>query len=304
MPENKEIDKKDKKIGQEQFQYFVFSEDLSWQEIIYDLINSEQLDPWDINLSLLAQKYLEKIRVLEEANFVLSSKVILIASLLLRIKSELLMNRYMRDLDDILFNKKSDTQDTLKTIEFDDENIPPLMPRTPLPRFKKVSLQELMAALSKAVETETRRTERKRTEQENYERTKFFMPKKTINLIERIKNIHVRIKTLFQTQEKVNFNDFAGPKKEERINTFIPLLHLDTQNHLWLQQQSHLEDIWIHKSGEQFIQRDEIITDSIERSFENSLTQEEIEKGEKLFNLEKIEKDDEGVNKHKKIENE
>lgn len=201
------------------------------------------------------------------------------------------MNRYMRNLDDILFNKKSDTQDTLKTIEIDDEDIPPLLPRTPLPRFKKVSLQELMTALSKAIETETRRVERKRTEQENYEKAKFFMPKKTINLIERIKNVHVRIKTLFQTQEKVNFNDFAGPKKEERINTFIPLLHLDTQNRLWLQQEAHLDEIWIHKSGKQFIQRDEIITDSIERSFENSLTQEEIEKGEKLFDLREIDKE-------------
>ena len=296
MPENKESSKnkeKNEKIGQEQFHYFVFSEDLSWQEIVYDLINSEQLDPWDINLSLLAQKYLDKIKELEEANFVLSSKVILIASLLLRIKSELLMNRYMRDLDDILFNKKTDIQDTLKTIEFDDEDIPPLIPRTPLPRFKKVSLQELMTALSKAVETETRRVERKRTERENYEKTKFFMPKKTINLIERIKNVHVRIKTLFQTEDRVKFDEFAGPKKEERINTFIPLLHLDTQNHLWLQQNSHLDDIWIHKSGDQFIQRDEIITDSIEREFENQIeTQEEIEKGEKLFDLNEIEKDE------------
>ena len=286
------VDKsKEEKIGQEQFHYFVFSDDLSWQEIIYDLINSEQLDPWDINLALLAQKYLEKIRELEEANFVLSSKVILIASLLLRIKSELLINRYIRDLDDILFNKKGNIQDTLKTIEIDDEDIPPLLPRTPLPRFKKVSLQELMAALSKAVETEARRIERKRTEQETYERTKFFMPKKTIRLVERIKTIHGRIKTLFQTQEKIKFDEFAGPKKEERINSFIPLLHLDTQNHLWLHQEAHLDEIWIHKSGEKFIQRDEIITNRIENKFEDALTKEEIEKGEKLFELKEIEKD-------------
>src|SRR3989344_6573422 len=168
------------KIGQEQFQGFVFNENMGWQEIISDLINTEQLDPWDIDLSLLSRRYLERIKELEEANFMLSSKVILIASLLLRIKSELLINRYIRDLDDILFNKKGNIQDTLKTIEIDDEDIPPLLPRTPLPRFKKVSLQELMTALSKAIETETRRVERKRTEQENYEKAKFFMPKKTI----------------------------------------------------------------------------------------------------------------------------
>ena len=47
-------------IGQEQFQTFVFNQDVSWQEIIYDLINTEQLDPWDIDLAVLSQKYLKK----------------------------------------------------------------------------------------------------------------------------------------------------------------------------------------------------------------------------------------------------
>ncbi len=64
------------RIGQEQFQTFVFNQDISWQEIIYDLINTEQLDPWDIDLAVLSQKYLEKIRVLEETNFIISSRVL------------------------------------------------------------------------------------------------------------------------------------------------------------------------------------------------------------------------------------
>src|SRR3989344_5209039 len=99
---------KPEKIGQEQFHHFVFGHELSWQEIIYDLINTEQLDPWDINLSIVSQKYLEKIREFEEANFVLGSKVLLVASLMLRIKSEILINHYIRDLDNILFNNKQE----------------------------------------------------------------------------------------------------------------------------------------------------------------------------------------------------
>jgi len=94
------------KIGQEQFHSFVFNPDMTWQEVIYDLINTEQLDPWDIDLGALSQRYLERIRELEEADFMLSSKVLLISSLMLRIKSELLINRYIKDLDDVLFNKK------------------------------------------------------------------------------------------------------------------------------------------------------------------------------------------------------
>ena len=268
------IQKSGGKIGQDQFHSFVFSEEISWQEIIYDLINSEQLDPWDINLSLLANKYLEKVSLLEEANFTLSSKVLLVASLLLRIKSELLLNRYIKDLDDILFKKEEEVQQKISFEDYDDENLPELLPRTPLPRFKKVSIQELIAALSMAMNTEQRRVIRKTEEREIYEKTKFFMPKKSINLIERIKNVHERVKELFQNNEKIKFSEFSGPKKQDKIENFIPLLHLDSQDKLWLHQESHLQEIWIHKDGEKFIQKDDIITNNLESEFEEMLDDE------------------------------
>ena len=46
--------KSDDKIDQDQFFDLITSEELSWQAIIYDLIKTEQLDPWDIDLGTLA----------------------------------------------------------------------------------------------------------------------------------------------------------------------------------------------------------------------------------------------------------
>jgi len=93
-------------VKQEQIHDLLFSRELGWQEIIYDLINTEQLDPWDVNLVILSDKYLIKIQSLEEADFFVSSKVLLAASLLLRIKSEILLNKYIKSIDDILFGKE------------------------------------------------------------------------------------------------------------------------------------------------------------------------------------------------------
>ena len=261
---DKNAQKRDK-IGQEQFHSFVFSDKMSWQEIIYDLINTEQLDPWDIDLAMLSQRYLERISELEEANFSLSSKVLLVASLMLRIKSELLMNYYIKSLDDILFGKKvKEEQQILNFDEYEEDEIPKLIPKTPLPRFKKISIQELISALDKAVKTENRRIFKKDIEKETYERTVLFMPKQSISLADRIKNIKERVAQIFQKQDKIAFSEFSGPKKEEKIQNFIPLLHLDNHNKLWLQQEKHLEEIWIHKSGEQFMQKDDIITNKLE----------------------------------------
>ena len=89
-------------VKQEQIHDLLFNREIGWQEIIYDLINTEQLDPWDVNITILTDKYLEKVKKIEGANFVISSKVLLAASLLLRIKSEILLNKYVKSIDEIL----------------------------------------------------------------------------------------------------------------------------------------------------------------------------------------------------------
>ena len=133
------------KVSQEQIHDLLFSEQLSWQAIIYDLINTEQLSPWDIDISLLANRFLERVKELEEANFFVSSKVLLAASLLLRIKSEILLDIDLQDLDDILFGKKVEKKYVQERIELEEE-IHELVVRTPVPRFKKHNLEQLIRA--------------------------------------------------------------------------------------------------------------------------------------------------------------
>lgn len=233
------------KVGQEQIHSLLFGEKLSWQAIIYDLMNSERLDPWDIDISLLSNKYLEKVRKLEEANFFVSSKVLLAAALLLRIKSEILLNIDLKSLDDILFGKKEEKRYVQERIEL-DEDVPDLVPRTPLPRFKKVTLNELMAALGKAITTETRRIKRVVVARQQEFEMSMVLPKKTINIQSKIKEAYHRLKEIFKNRdERVSFSEFGGKTNEEKISNFIPLLHLDTQHKVWLEQENHLDEIWI-----------------------------------------------------------
>ena len=56
-------------VKQEQIHDLLFNREIGWQEIIYDLINTEQLDPWDVNITILTDKYLEKVKKIEEADF-------------------------------------------------------------------------------------------------------------------------------------------------------------------------------------------------------------------------------------------
>ena len=74
-----------------------------------------------------------------------------------------------------------------------------------MPRFKKISIQELISALDQAVKTENRRIFKKEVEKESYERTMLFVPKNSVSLVDRIKNIRERISQVFQKQEKIAF---------------------------------------------------------------------------------------------------
>lgn len=235
------------KVGQEQIHDLLFKDSHSWQSIIYDLINTEQLDPWNIDISLLANRYLEKLHLLEEANFFISSKVLLAASLLLRIKSEILLTEYIPSLDEILFGKKEEKVYKQERIEL-DEDLPGLVPRTPLPRFRRVTLEELMGALNKAINTETRRIKKAiLIRQQEYE-TGLALPQANINLEEHIESLYEKIVELFESRDsRMAFSELIKgdyEDREKRVIAFMSLLHLDNQQKIWLEQENHFEEIW------------------------------------------------------------
>jgi segregation and condensation protein A len=283
-----EVQKPISKVGQDQIHELIFSNKLSWQAIIYDLINTEQLNPWDIDISLLANKYLEKIRQLEESNFFISSKVLLAAALLLRMKSEILLDQDLPELDAILYGRKDQEKKSVQErIELDEE-IPGLVPRTPLPRFKKVTLQELLASLDLAINTENRRIRKVVLAKQQEMETSISLPKTRINLKDKIHEIYAQLKDIFSKQEnKVAFSEISGKTSEERIATFVPLLHLDNQQKVWLEQPGHLEEIWI------------LLKHLYEKQNREMLEQLRKEVEEEMN---KMELDDKKLNKAKKLE--
>lgn len=234
-------------VKQEQIHDLLFNRELGWQEIIYDLINTEQLDPWDIDIIILSDKYLEKISTIEEADFFVSSKVLLAASLLLRIKSEILLNKYITSIDDILFGKKEQSKYSLERIEL-DENIPELIPRSPLPRFRKVTLKELMDSLNQAIITENRKIRREIVSRNTLRESSFSLPKRKFSIKDKIIEVYRNLTDRFRQDKeknKIAYNEFVNNNKEEKIISFLPLLYLEEQKKVWLEQNKPFEEIYI-----------------------------------------------------------
>jgi segregation and condensation protein A len=251
LPKNQSSHLPDEKnsVGQGQVHDLLFNRKIGWQEIIYDLIHSEQLDPWDINIIALTDKFLEKLESMEEDDFFISSKVLLAAALLLRIKSEVLLNSHLKGIDEILFGKKDQRiSKPLERIELDEE-IPQLIPRSPIPRLKKVTLKELIESLNKAIKTENRRIKKEIIKKNALRETSLSLPKKnTISIKDKIRQIYENLFSHFEVNsrhDKITYTNFIGEDREERLFSFYPLLQLETQQKVWLEQEKHFEEIHI-----------------------------------------------------------
>jgi segregation and condensation protein A len=272
-------DEKKISVKQEQIQNLLFNRELGWQEIIYDLINTEQLDPWDIDIIILTNKYLEKIKEFEETDFFVSSKVLLAASLLLRIKSEILLNQYVKSIDEILFGKKEPIKISLERIEL-DEDIPDLISRSPLPRLKKVTLKELMESLNKAIITENRRIKKEILTKNTLRESSFSLPKRRFSIKDKITEIYRNLNDLFKerTEKKVPYSEFIK-EKEEKIISFLPLLYLEDQKKIWLDQKIPFDEvhIWLR---EEFLKNNPDPYADLRKEleeFEKNFKEEEIE---------------------------
>ncbi len=276
-------------MKQEEIHDLLFNREIGWQEIIYDLINTEQLDPWDIDIIILTEGYLEKISEYEETDFFVSSKVLLAAALLLRIKSEVLLNKHIKSIDEILFGRGEKKPVVLERIELDEE-IPELVPRTPMPRFKKVTLKELIESLNKAISTENRRIKREILDKNALKEAGFVLPKRRVGIKNKIKNLYMDLQTYFKkngNKKKISYTEFTGKNKEEKIISFPPLLHLEHQKKIWLDQDKHFSEIYIWLKDIYLKHNPEPFADLKEE------LQKEIEEldDEKKQRLEKINKD-------------
>ena len=227
------------------YKLVVEGDEVSWQSILQDLVKTEQMDPWDIDVSLLTKRYIGAIRQLKDLDFRVSGKVLLAAAILLKIKSKRLVGEELMQLDRLIAG--SDEEELLG--EFEDlienhemEEKPGLIPRIPQPRKRKVSIYDLVGALEKALEVKQRRVEH------SIPPLDVEIPKKTRDITQVIREVYGKIKSFFfkNSQNKLMFSQLVpSERKEDKIFTFIPLLHLDHQRKINMEQEEHFSDIGI-----------------------------------------------------------
>ena len=232
------------------FEMLFEKDELTWQDIIYDLIRTEKMDPWDVDVSLLAEKFIKLLKDMKKMDFRLSGKIILAATFFLKIKSDKLLKEDIAFLNNLIEPEEENLLDLLEDpmsaeLEQQNKEKPILKYRTPQPRKRKVSVYDLVDALEKALEYDQKRYIKKITAKGK----KITIPKKDKDMTIIINDLYKKIEKTLSTVKKVKFSQLLKTEdREEKIYTFVPLLYLDTQRRIDIAQETHFEDITIHLS--------------------------------------------------------
>ena len=112
----------------------------TWREFLVDLVASRQMDPWDIDIVAVADAYLARVKQLQAMDLRVPANVILACALLLRFKSQT-----------ISFEPEPAQDYYEESPQLISEDVPELAYRSNLPRNRRVTLQELLAAVEEVV---------------------------------------------------------------------------------------------------------------------------------------------------------
>ena len=235
-------------------------DEITWQSIIMQLIKTEQMDPWDINISQLSKMFISTLKKLKELNLRMSGKIVLAAAILLRIKSGRLVGEDLMEFDRLLAS--GETDDLYSDEEFLDSELAQqgltyqkpedwkLVPKTPQPRKRKVSVYDLIDALAIALTVR-----RRRILNQIEPRTVHKLPDKKVDISRLMDDLYDDVMSYLESQsvEKMAFSDILPKEatKHDKVLTFIPLLHLTNARKTDLEQHNHFGEIWVKKVTEE-----------------------------------------------------
>ncbi|MFT4310823.1 MAG: segregation/condensation protein A [Candidatus Woesearchaeota archaeon] len=233
---------------EEFWQHITEGDEISWQAILFDAVKREEMDPWDVDISVLSERFMGLLEQIKDMNLRLPGKVILASAILLKLKSMRFLQEDMSALDRLIASaQEPETYDMWEEPVEQEVMVkqkpafPALIPKTPQPRTRKVSVYDLVKALEKALEVRQRRKVLS-----SKPHPKVELPNQLMDLSMIIQEVHHTILKKHENKEVIDFTSLTqGASTEEVVLTFIPLLHLCNMRKIDLHQQEPFGDIHI-----------------------------------------------------------
>lgn len=210
----------------------ILQSERAWEFILLDIVKSEEIDPWDIDITKLTSTYLERIRKMKELDLRIPARIVLAAAILLRMQSETLsLTKSDEDMFDELFGGGEEPPAEVP------EQVPMLDLRMTRKPLRKITLSDLISTLETALEKSQR-------ERAIPYQVALHLPE--VDISEMITTLYNKIYN--RPEERIPFSSLV-PKKtaSSAVDTFLPLLHLANEQKVDLEQEGIFEELFVLK---------------------------------------------------------
>jgi len=211
----------------------------AWKTILLDLVRTEKMDPWNIDVSELAGKFLTKINAMEKADLRVPANAILASAILLKHKAKYLRLSSLDDFEDDVESPLAKQQ-----FIFDESQLPDLHG---LRRFREgaVTLDDLV----NSIESILQKTQEKKFKARHMDIPVFRIPSAGESMEERVEKIWLQIVESADSQGIVLFSRLLGKKRGamEIVNHFVPMLFLMNKGKIFAWQDEFFGEIFIQK---------------------------------------------------------
>jgi segregation and condensation protein A len=211
-------------------------------EILLELAKSGEIDPWNIDIIDVTDKFLARLLQREKVDLRASARTLLYASILLRMKSDVLVNAPPPEPED----------DYMPDFGPEPDDYPVLEPRQRHASARPVTLQELINELQRAVATKDITHMRKSLKIEK-------PPRKTMEEVLSIAHNEDIEKSILDMTEVLDrefayrdFVMFSELVKDQSphgiVDVYLPLLFLANRKYIMLTQEILFDDIFIRRT--------------------------------------------------------
>ncbi len=217
-----------------------FVKNATWRELLVELVDSNKIDPWNIDLIKVVDGYIAFIKQMKVLDLHVPANIILAASILLRLKSETIK----------IFEIEEPVQEMEEPLQTGPRvypEVPPLVPRIRLQPSRKITLIELMDALNQAMKV---KEDRESFIEEAHQIVPFYINKEDID--EKIDNIYSMVSGNLDKEGFTTFADLANKFTHEEsilLDLFIPLLFLAHKGRVLIIQEKFFDEIIIKLDG-------------------------------------------------------
>jgi len=202
-------------------------------QILLELVQEHKLDPWDIDIEKLADVFMERVQKMEGLDLRVSGRTVLSASVLLRMKSDCVINgngnggAVEEELQDVL-----------------DISLPELGPVALIQRSpRKITLADLLGALQEAMADAP---SIKHVSRKGFEKIMRVLNEYDIHIEEYLEKLHQRITELSNGGRIVAFSELLDEKTRLAVaRTILLLLFLYAQKKVSLSQEEQFGEIYV-----------------------------------------------------------